>query len=759
VIPDSLADDQISDQQVAAVQSIAREFGDAVLKSPIAQEIMSLPTVALLQTSLVASSPASPGVPNRVLQFTPIQPPLPTSPQAGAQQPQTPPQSAAQPTPPVSPISGPLLTPPASPQAGSQSPLQGSPQAGSQQGPSDPFGQSAADALLNSIPGPSLGSSSFTKGTLVSPVVNPGKQGATAKFKAVLSDIKGAKQQKEADAAARALSSSLAAQPPAQASTSSSLPPDGSQPVVPPTSSDLRVEAQQAQFEADEELMSGVIDAYNDILDRFQQSVHNEQAANNTFGSEHGAEKVCTDVEEAAVNMANEYRDNVNGKVFRRRAKDADGALRMYNDSLRQLSKYAHIVDVVPGTSADKRIASQKIQEFMEAAINGQVVDTRLVPPPQLQNSPESRSLSPHPPTASPSQSQDPSQPPPPPPQTMALPIVPEGDDYEFKDNIGVTNYRNTTFDPDPNSYYNLLSQAAHILEIDIKSKFFTKEYNDDPARSNVAAKIRESAEKKVVNMIREAATNFVQLPPASLKVGRLRTILSDNAAFGNVYLRAYPTQVGLLSLVLTHTLKTAPVGANDDSLDESQSQGADAFSTPHVTPQRSRSASRKSSSRSSSKSSSRSASNASEDKKDEGDDQATQEAIKGRGVRKRKAPHVTKHTLKGYGMETEMVQPPTATAPMPPKQVLAVLGQQDLPIYDRANMPNFSVSNSNMYVRRAYHPNQQLPGTMTVRHNVQLGDVDDYDTRFNAKRKVRPAPGWLCIDDGPASKMARRHF
>jgi hypothetical protein len=122
-----------------------------------------------------------------------------------------------------------------------------------------------------------------------------------------------------------------------------------------------------------------------------------------------------------------------------------------------------------------------------------------------------------------------------------------------------------------------------------------------------------------------------------------------------------------------------------------------------------------------------------------------------------------------GYGMtgqgdepvtmpEGETMGPPPPKKPtLPSKDVLAVLGTQELPIYDRTENKASDIQNSNMFTMRAYYPNQQNYGTLTPKHKVALGAVSDPDTRFNAKRKVRPPLGWVSVDDGPASKMARR--
>ena len=93
----------------------------------------------------------------------------------------------------------------------------------------------------------------------------------------------------------------------------------------------------------------------------------------------------------------------------------------------------------------------------------------------------------------------------------------------------------------------------------------------------------------------------------------------------------------------------------------------------------------------------------------------------------------------------------------LPSKEVLAILGTQDLPIYDRQENKALNLQDSNMFTRTSYCPNQQKVGSLTVKRKVALGIVSDPDTRFNAKRKVRPPLGWSGIDDGPASKMARR--
>ena len=105
-----------------------------------------------------------------------------------------------------------------------------------------------------------------------------------------------------------------------------------------------------------------------------------------------------------------------------------------------------------------------------------------------------------------------------------------------------------------------------------------------------------------------------------------------------------------------------------------------------------------------------------------------------------------------------ESMGPPSAKKPtLPSKDVLAILGTQELPIYDRTENRATDIQNSNMFTMRAYYPNQQNYGTLTPKHKVALGAVSDPDTRFNAKRKVRPPLGWVSVDDGPASKMARR--
>jgi hypothetical protein len=93
----------------------------------------------------------------------------------------------------------------------------------------------------------------------------------------------------------------------------------------------------------------------------------------------------------------------------------------------------------------------------------------------------------------------------------------------------------------------------------------------------------------------------------------------------------------------------------------------------------------------------------------------------------------------------------------LPSKEVLAILGTRDLPIYDRQENKALNIQDSNMFTRTSYCPNQQNIGSLTVKRKVALGMVSDPDTRFNAKRKVRPPLGWSGIDDGPASKMARR--
>jgi hypothetical protein len=105
-----------------------------------------------------------------------------------------------------------------------------------------------------------------------------------------------------------------------------------------------------------------------------------------------------------------------------------------------------------------------------------------------------------------------------------------------------------------------------------------------------------------------------------------------------------------------------------------------------------------------------------------------------------------------------ESMGPPPAKKPaLPSKDVLAILGTQELPIYDRTEAKATDIQNSNMFTMKAYYPNQQNYGTLTPKHKVALGIVSDPDTRFNAKRKVRPPLGWVSVDDGPASKMARR--
>jgi hypothetical protein len=101
---------------------------------------------------------------------------------------------------------------------------------------------------------------------------------------------------------------------------------------------------------------------------------------------------------------------------------------------------------------------------------------------------------------------------------------------------------------------------------------------------------------------------------------------------------------------------------------------------------------------------------------------------------------------------------PPPAKRPyLPSKEVLAILGTTELPIYDRSENRAPQVQDSNMFTRTAYYPNQQNIGSLVPKHKVALGIVSDPDTRFNAKRKVRPPLGWSQVDDGPASKMARR--
>lgn len=93
----------------------------------------------------------------------------------------------------------------------------------------------------------------------------------------------------------------------------------------------------------------------------------------------------------------------------------------------------------------------------------------------------------------------------------------------------------------------------------------------------------------------------------------------------------------------------------------------------------------------------------------------------------------------------------------LPSKEAVAVLGTHELPIYDRNEAKASTISMSNMFTRKAYYPNKQHHGTLVEKQTVQLGPASDPDTRFNAKRKIRPHLGWSAIDDGPASKMARR--
>jgi hypothetical protein len=110
-----------------------------------------------------------------------------------------------------------------------------------------------------------------------------------------------------------------------------------------------------------------------------------------------------------------------------------------------------------------------------------------------------------------------------------------------------------------------------------------------------------------------------------------------------------------------------------------------------------------------------------------------------------------------GKGADEDQEPATAATGYLPPKDIVAMLGTYELPLYDKNETRAESISNSNMFTRRAYYPNKQQHGSLVDKQTVQLGPASDPDTRFNAKRKMRPHLGWSAIDDGPASKMARR--
>jgi hypothetical protein len=122
-------------------------------------------------------------------------------------------------------------------------------------------------------------------------------------------------------------------------------------------------------------------------------------------------------------------------------------------------------------------------------------------------------------------------------------------------------------------------------------------------------------------------------------------------------------------------------------------------------------------------------------------------------------ALRVPRRPQQGTGEEDMLPPAPRRSLGLPPADVVAQLGTYELPLYDRSEMKSNSVSTSNLFTRTAYYPNDQKTNSLTPKLTVQLGAVSDPNTRFNAKRKVRPPLGWASIDDGPASKMARRGF
>lgn len=117
-----------------------------------------------------------------------------------------------------------------------------------------------------------------------------------------------------------------------------------------------------------------------------------------------------------------------------------------------------------------------------------------------------------------------------------------------------------------------------------------------------------------------------------------------------------------------------------------------------------------------------------------------------------------------GYGAGAPPDDAATTTGPTTDQRAVATasdratLGVGELPIYDRQPMGPLPVEESNFYSKTARYPNRQVFGTMPFTHDVQQTATSDPDRRFNAKRKIRPAPGWVSFDSGPASKMARRH-
>ena len=99
----------------------------------------------------------------------------------------------------------------------------------------------------------------------------------------------------------------------------------------------------------------------------------------------------------------------------------------------------------------------------------------------------------------------------------------------------------------------------------------------------------------------------------------------------------------------------------------------------------------------------------------------------------------------------------PSSSVAAPPRELQAMLGTNRLPIYDQTEEKADSITHSNLFVTKAHYPNRQAHGSIQSKHPVAPAAVSDPDTRFNPKRKIRPSLGWSSIDDGPASKMARK--
>jgi hypothetical protein len=530
------------------------------------------------------------------------------------------------------------------------------------------------------------------------------------------------------------------------------LPPDAAQEAKAAPTPEQEAALEAAQVVEDQELLADLINNQGDLWDRFSESVYNTAAGETTFGDAAAAQQLVVNIQQEYDAAYADYIANVRHPDFRRKLKTPEAVLDSFIRRAIEIVKQAHIVDGIPGASKDRRAATRKLNDIMLDAIAGNVV-----PAPGAQAVPDANNPDSDSSLGSQQPSVDSGSLPPPPPPLPPLPDIPDGP-VQFKPNLPAQGFLTIKASSDQTSYFVLLKNLNAALNLG--QPYFTDDYVANPGQAQPNKNDRKSFESAILKGVREATTKAVNIKQNEIKLDIIRATLMADAVEANRYIRADPTREGVANYVTKKLLASAPRAAASQAGDAPQGgpfAGPDAAAAATTPPRRRSSAAR-----------SKSRSRTSSDAKDPEDSQATQGpepaqagALEGSGRRKRKAAHVAPRGLKGYGMEADMPPPPPPVKQpyVPSRQAMAILGQQDLPIYDRANPPNFSVSDSNMYTRRAFYPNHQQLGSLQIKHGVQIGDVDDPDTRFNAKRRVRPAPGWLRIDDGPASKMARRHF